>query len=357
MARHEARSAVDIWGSATYVAREIPLNEERNRERNLVRDTYLKFAEEEARDKSPLYRRLSLCLAQDQDLIAFLSGLPPAKRQPNLLLAAVRYLAKSTLDWDEFKRFVLNNDEQLRALMLARSTQTNEPARCSVLLPLLAMLPGPLALLEVGASAGLCLLPDHYRYDYNGHRLDGPYAGPRAPLFQCHVEGSMPLPRVVPQIVWRAGLDLNPLDVTSQEDVEWLEALVWPEQEARLERLRLSIEAARSQPPLVRRGDLRNDLAKLASEAPTDATLVVFHTAVLVYLASQKDRNAFAESVGRIAHHWISNEWASVFPQHELTLQTLETSRFLLMLNGRAAAWTDPHGTSMQWVREVARFA
>jgi hypothetical protein len=53
----------------------------------------------------------------------------------------------------------------LGAAMLAQSTQTNEPGRCAALLPMLARLPEPLALPEVGASAGLCLLPDFYTYD------------------------------------------------------------------------------------------------------------------------------------------------------------------------------------------------
>ena len=52
--------------------------------------------------------------------------------------------------------------------MRERRTQTNEPRRCATLLPALAQLDGPLALLEVGASAGLCLYPDRYSYRYDG---------------------------------------------------------------------------------------------------------------------------------------------------------------------------------------------
>ena len=67
--------------------------------------------------------------------------------------------------------------------MLARRTQTNEPARCATLLPALAQLPPPLALIEVGASAGLTLLVDRYSYDYAGHRIAG--RDPQAPVLRC----------------------------------------------------------------------------------------------------------------------------------------------------------------------------
>src|SRR6266567_66998 len=98
--------------------------------------------------------------------------------------------------------------------MLSRTTQTNEPARCAVMLPLLAQLPQPLALLEVGASAGLCLLPDRYGYDYDGYTLG---SGP--PVLKTHVENDPPLPNHLPEIVWRAGLDLDPIDVTDDDQI------------------------------------------------------------------------------------------------------------------------------------------
>ena len=57
--------------------------------------------------------------------------------------------------------------------------QTNEAGRCAVLLPVLAALPQPLALLEVGASAGLCLYPDRYAYRYGDHGDRLRRTGPR----------------------------------------------------------------------------------------------------------------------------------------------------------------------------------
>ena len=56
------------------------------------------------------------------------------------------------------RALVCRNSAGLAEVMLARRTQTNEPARCATLLPALALLPPPLALIEVGASAGLILL-------------------------------------------------------------------------------------------------------------------------------------------------------------------------------------------------------
>ncbi len=92
--------------------------------------------------------------------MAFLAAFPPAKRQPNLLLAAVRLLAGVQGSYPAFRAVVLDRRQEMAAIMNSRSTQTNEAARCAVLLPALTRLPQPLALIEVGASAGLTLLPE-----------------------------------------------------------------------------------------------------------------------------------------------------------------------------------------------------
>jgi len=123
---------------------------------------YTRFAEQEAHGRSALYETLAHGAAGDPEALQFLASLPAARRQPNLLLAAVRHLYGTPPDWTGFRRMLLANRDAVRTVMLQKATQTNEPARCATLLPILARLPQPLALIEVGASAGLCLLPDFY---------------------------------------------------------------------------------------------------------------------------------------------------------------------------------------------------
>jgi len=206
-------------------------------------ENYRRFGALEARGRSALYAELATAVADDPALLAFLEGLPPDKRQPNLLFAAVRYLAGLQPGYDAFRVTVLHRRDEVAAIMLARRTQTNEPARCATLLPALSLVPQPLALLEVGASAGLCLLPDRYGYRYGRHRIDG---WPGAPVFGCQPRGPVPLPGRAPQVVWRAGIDLNPLDVADPDDVQWLSCLVWPGEGDRAERLAAAI---RTGPP------------------------------------------------------------------------------------------------------------
>jgi hypothetical protein len=104
-------------------------------ERTDLAARYIRFADEEVRGRSPLYEAITRGVAADDAAIDFLLTLPPAKRQPNLLLAAVRHLCGTPASWSEFRKALLANDAQVGALMLSRSTQTNEPARCAALLP------------------------------------------------------------------------------------------------------------------------------------------------------------------------------------------------------------------------------
>jgi len=311
-------------------------------------EAYRRFAALEARGRSPLYESLAEGVARDRDLLAFLLTLPRPKRQPNLLFAAARLRLGTPSDWPDFRDRLLAEPDAVREVMLRRSTQTNEPARCATLLPVLAALPQPLALVEVGASAGLCLLPDLYGYDYGCARL--PSRRPDAPVFACRASEGTPLPGALPQVAWRAGLDLHPLSASRPEDRAWLEALVWPEQTHRLARLRQALAVAAEVGPRVVAGDLRSDLVQLMAQAPAGATKVVFHTAVLAYVAAPAEREAFASQAQRLADYWVANEVPGALPGLADDFRAAARGRFLLSVNGQPTAWTDPHGAALDWI-------
>lgn len=307
---------------------------------------YRRFAEIEVRTFSPSYERLCLGVAGDATLLARLAELRPPKRQPNLLLAAVRFLGGPVASYPAFRDFVLTRWDDVATTMLARRTQTNEAGRCAPMLPALAALPQPLALIEVGASAGLCLYPDRYAYRYTlggqEHRVG------KSPVeLRCVADGPVPLPCAVPQIAWRAGLDLNPLDVRDDEDVRWLESLIWPEQSERFDVLRGAVELARVDPPRIVRGDLLRDLTALAAEAPDAATLVVFHTAVLGYVDAI-GRTAFTGTMRALDANWISNEMPGLVPGTDIDAGG--AARIVIARDQQPLALADGHGQSLTWL-------
>jgi hypothetical protein len=303
---------------------------------------FAEFAVREARGVSATYERLALAVAADPAVLARLDTLPSRQRQPNLVFSVVRWLGGPVDEPAAFHDFVVANWPAIAHELAHRSTQTNEAGRCAVLLPVLAALPQPLALLEVGASAGLCLYPDRYSYRYGSHRI-----GTGEPVLECAASGLTP-PRRRPEVVWRAGIDLNPLDVTRPDDVAWLDALIWPEHAQRRARLRAAAAIAASDPPLLVRGDAVDALPDLAARAPGHATLVVFHTSVLWYLTPERQR-AFAAAVRRLPGHWVHNDQAAGLPFAGRPEPPDAGSYNVLALDGVPLAYTRSHGQAMTW--------
>ena len=236
-------------------------------------------------------------------------------------------------------------------IMRARSTQTNEAARTATFLPLLAAITGPVALVEVGCSAGLCLYPDRYAISYDGRP---PLASGSPVAINVATSGAVPLPDHLPEVVARIGVDLNPIDITSPDDRAWLEALIWPEHHQRLRRLRAAAAVAADEPPRMLTGDLVDTIDEALSHVPSGATPVVFHSAVLAYL----DRPHRARFAGRLRDHpdviWIANEAPGVMDNATTELQpppAASARAFFTVSLGTttAVAISDPHGSWIRW--------
>lgn len=307
---------------------------------------FRRFAEKEARGHSPLYEALSLGVATDPAILELLAALPAEKCQPNLLLAAWRMVHGVPTDFADFRTRLLADPDPILSEVQARRTQTNEVGRCALLLPILARLHQPLALIEVGASAGLCLNLDQYAYDYDGVQV-GAATGP---VLHCRSTGVLPVPCEMPRIAWRMGLDLAPVSLRDPDALAWLEALIWPDQAERLARFREAMQVLRRNPVRIRQGDLTTDLAPLLAEAPVGPTLVVFHSATLAYVRDAAARAAFVTMVWEHSAIWICNEAPIAFPDIAARApRPPPPGAFLLAVNGEPMAWTDPHGAWIDW--------
>jgi hypothetical protein len=320
-----------------------------------VAESYAAFAVEAV--DSPCFRAWANAVAEDREIAALIATLPEIKQQANLVFAAARWHGvPAPGPYAALRAALLEDWDTIRATVMTRSTQTNEVGRLATLTPVFAGLDQPLALIEVGASAGLCLYPDRWGYAWtHGDGRTDTLAGPEGrPPLPCAVTGDPPLPTAPPEVAWRAGIDLNPLDVTDPDAMAWLQVLVWPEQVDRRERLAAAIEVARADPPYLRRGDLLTELPALLEEVPDGARPVVFHSAVIAYLQGP-DRERFHDLMaGLVADGrctWVSNEGPRVLPRVAATgPQPPSGPWFVLGVDGRAVGHAHGHGRGLHWL-------
>lgn len=331
--------------------------------------------------RAPLYSRLASGLAEEDSVLGLLAEAPPPQQIPVTLFAAVHdllladpgqplagyypNLAPDPRTDDPVPAFIAfcaaHRDDIVR-LVRSRVPQTNEIGRSALLLVALAQLGdevGPLAQLDVGASAGLNLLTEHYGYDYAGYRL-----GPDRLVLPCSVRGAPTgrhrVPRTLPAFTTHVGLDANPVDVNDPEQVRWLEACVWPDQTDRFHRLREALAIAREVGVTVRSGDAVDDLESTL-EAAGHGHPVVTTSWVLSYLSAER-RAAFMAALERLGEQgdvsWIFAEAPAYAPGLPYPAGLEESDQTVLGLvrwrGGRREvdhlAVCHPHGYWLAWL-------
>ena len=333
---------------------------------------FRRFASAEAAGSSPLYERLARGVADDRELLALAAHRGPGQPPANLLLAAVHYLllggAAGPLrafypdlvadpdrgdPWAAFHAFCAAHRRALEGLLASRLVQTNEVQRAACLLPGLVLAaarlgPAPMAMVEIGASAGLNLLWDRFAYDYRDGRPRG-LAGARLRLV-CALRGARrpELPDVLPAVSSRTGIDLRPVDVADADARLWLRALVWPEHRRRAQRLEQALALAQAEPPRVLAGDALELLAGVLEALPPGAGACVIHTHTVNQLEpAARDRltellvaAARCRPLARLSIEAIRGQGA------ELRLGWFEGGREVDALLARC----DPHGEWLEWL-------
>jgi hypothetical protein len=230
---------------------------------------------------------------------------------PLNLLGGLHYLVLAErAAWDDVPAALVDEAPFLRGFLAEQGVQTNEVRRSWVLLPLFLRVAERTAaerfdLVELGPSAGLNLLWDRYAYRYEA----GGWGRADATLVLTGDDrGPVPgrLLSLAPVVDRRVGIDLSPVDVTTDDGERLLVSFVWADQQERVERLRRAIEELRRDPPELLRGDIVELLPDVLDRRRDEALTVVFQTAVFAYLpdsdrARLRDVLAAAGAAGPLA--------------------------------------------------------
>jgi hypothetical protein len=317
-----------------------------------VRERFDRFAREEAPGRSDVYVEWAAGVAADAEVRAVLARIVPQHRQPPLVFAVTRLLGARDGGYAEWRSFVLSHADEVVAECERRSVQTNEPLRLAALLPALSRIDGPIALLELGASAGLCLYPDRYSYRFvaadgrEGLSLD-PIDGPSQVVLTSIVRGVLHGIRM-PEIVWRAGVDLAPVDVGDPDDRAWMRSLIWPGETERTERIAGAVAIARADPPFLLAGDAEARLDDLLASAPAGATPVVMTPGMLVYLP-RAQRTSLIDRIRASAARWVTIDAPGLHDGWRPPVDPADFDGFAVALDGRVLSDADPLGRWWEW--------
>lgn len=279
---------------------------EHSRQIGELAQRFVWFAKHDCQRASPLYEHLSTQIARDPEILELATYARPGQPVPNLLFGAVQFLllqgvqhplaafyvsiptssSKQADPYPLFRSFCFEYWAEIQQLVATHLVQTNEVRRCACLLPAFEWVARrtqrrPLALIEIGASAGLNLLWDQYGYDYGEDQRCGDEQAPVQ--LHCTLRGDKrpALPAAFPPVASRVGIDLNPIDVHDPAATLWLRALIWPEHDKRVRLLTNALAVARQHTPAVLAGDALALLPDVMAAIPGDTTLCLYHTFVI----------------------------------------------------------------------------
>ncbi len=250
----------------------------------------------------------------------------------------------AALAWLAFRDALTERRMEIRQL-IARGCQTNEVGRSAALLGGFLEVAHrsslPLRILEIGASAGLNLRWDSYRYESG----ESGWGDEHSPVRFVHFfDVPPPLDRTA-EVVERKGCDLEPVDPTSDDGALSLRSFIWADQLGRLSRLDGAIEIARAMPVKVERVDAATFLEReLEAPRPGVAT-VVYHSVFIQYLVEGVRRRITA-AIGQATSRAVSDA-----PVHHLRMEP-DGVRFEIRLDDELLATSQAHGTGVRWLAQ-----
>ncbi|MFJ3385659.1 MULTISPECIES: DUF2332 family protein [unclassified Curtobacterium] len=327
-----------------------------------TRARYLAYADR-IEPVSPSYAAWARSL--DDDLVALLDEVPESKRQPELLFAVARRLGADPSDPAALRALGREAGPTLVSALAAATVQANDPRRLGPLVPLFAALaasaPRPIGLVDVGAAAGLCSIPDRVTLDYR--TPDGTvrmHTAPTEPSIRlvAAATGTVPAPATAPiRIGARVALDPNPVDLTAPHGFDRLVEAVPPEALDRTALMRAAARATLAEPPVSIPGRVPDDLDRAIDALPEGLEPVVLTAGTLVYVPGA-ERQRFVDRIAERGVHWIALERTGILSGVAATLpadvDAADPASFATVsFDGVAVAVCDAFGTVVRWFRDL----
>lgn len=322
--------------------------------------------------RSPTYAILSETAAADSLILRLARECQLGQPIPNLFLSAVKRVAADRAESElarayaaiaagadptndlpaKFARFCASHESEIIDLVKTRRVQTNEIRRCAYLMPSFAAVSAdsggkPLALIDVGASAGLNLIWDRYSYAYSDGSRYGPSESPV--IIESCLRSPMPdippdIPDEFPSVAFRIGIDIAPVDLADAEQFAWMQALVWPDHPDRAALLIAARRLCLQSPPTLLAGDALDILPRALRMAPKDAALCVFHCHTLNQFPREARSEFYeiltAESMSRTVYHLPSEG-------ERMSLDKIDRGKSVTVLSAKRNA----HGRWIEWDR------
>lgn len=228
---------------------------------------------------------------------------------------------------------------------ITHAPQTNEVRRSSVLIATAHLLADrfnlPIKLSELGASAGLNLMFDHFHLDVG----DG--YGPQSKVALApDWTGPLP-PKADVTISNRRGVDLNPLNSADTEDALRLQSYLWADQEERLHRTQAAIALNTAE---LDQDDAISWLERRLSTPKTGELHMVYSTVAWQYFPADRQNHGttLMEAAGAQATEaaplaWLSYEADDITHGAALILRLWPGNHTIPL--GRA----DFHGRWVEW--------
>jgi len=258
----------------------------------------------ECKGSSKLYELLSLHIAGEKEILRLGAYARSGQPIPNLLFGAVHYLLLKGIDHPlkDFYMSITKNPDKMENcppfftdfcskyeneiihLLQTKLVQTNEVRRCAYLYPafcyIYELTKQPLALIEIGTSAGFQLLWDQYKYSYGTGEIYGNKNSNIHLMSEIKSSNSPFFFEEPPPVSHRIGTDLHINNVSNQDDYLWLMALIWPEHHDRRTMLREVAQVVNNNNLKLIQGDGITLIPKITEQVKDNSTLCIFHTHV-----------------------------------------------------------------------------